>query len=200
MTTQQNNNTSRFRRLFGNYRGAGGTGGFATSTYISYLYLLGYQPVGFDQLGTGGLGGLDSYGSSRYWYDAKYNPWIHRAVELKSTLVFGGDGIRLESENTAIMDMWQHMSRLSKPAAQMAYEKVRQVEGSIYLGIFPLSERGMWGVKRYSREQIQRIHTEGGQAVAYTLHDSDTGRSEIVPDIDYRRAERPGADHLHQRF
>ena len=197
MTLQRNNARSRFRYLFDNYWGTGATGatgspgGFGRSTYISYLYLLGYQPVGFDQDRTGGFGFGTGLGTSHYWYDAKYNPWIHRAVDLKATLVFGGEGIRLEAENSAVMDMWQLLARLSRPSAQMTYEKVRQVEGSVYLGIYPLPERGMWGVKRYSRQDIHQVHTEGGQTAAYTLHDSDTGRLEIIPDIDYQGLNVP---------
>ena len=192
-------NSSQYRNLLTQYSISGddatGLSTYGDSSYIWYLYLLGYRPVGFDQDSNRRLGlfgdGIDSWWWQRYHYDARYNPWIHRAVDLKSTLVFGGDGIRLESDNPNIMDLWRHLPRLSKPSAQLSGERVRQVEGEVWLGIYPMPERDRWGIKRYARQHIQQVHTEGGVAAAYTLYDPQEHRTILVPDIDYTGTDLP---------
>ena len=77
------------------------------------------------------------------------------------------------------------MPRLSRPSAQIAYERIRIVEGETWLGIYPLPERKTWGFKRYARHNITDVKMLDGIAAAYLLHDPEENTTVLAPDIDY---------------
>ena len=172
-----------------NVTGGGGLYGFGDSgSFLYYLLLLGFTPLGYDRDNRSRIGqfgdGVDGWWWTRFWSDYQSNPWIGHGVDVLTHLTLGS-GIRLSSKDENITALWQRMPRLSRPAAQLAYERVRQVEGEVWLGLYPVPERNTWGVKRYARQNIQDVLCDGGMAVGYRLYDPDQKGTILVPDIAY---------------
>ena len=172
--------------------GAGGLDDFANLSGVSglfyYLLYLGRQPIGLHELGGANRNpfgqGISSWWWTRYWPDYNYNPLIGHGVDLLTHLTLGA-GITLASDDPAIMDLWKRMPRLSRPSAQIAYERIRIVEGETWLGIYPLPERKTWGFKRYARHNITDVKMLDGIAAAYLLQNPEDSTPSLVPDIDY---------------
>ena len=186
---------SHFRSILTRYQGSsvgggseGGLYGYGDSSFLYYLLLLGFAPLGYDRdsrTRSGLFGdGVDGWWWTRFWTDYQANPWIAHGVDLLTHLTLGA-GITLASDDQNILDLWRKMPRLSRPGAQLAYERIRKIEGEVWLGLYPVPERNTWGVKRYARQNIQDVLCDGGMAVGYRLYDPDQKRTILVPDIAY---------------